>query len=328
MRLRPWLWGVLAGLLVLAACARPAAVEEAPVTVTIGTQPWIGYGPWWIAKERGMDRAHGIDLRLVNFTTDQDLNSALAAGRMDGANMATHTSLILLSNDLPITVVLIEDTSTTADAVIAGVGVDSIADLAGKQVAFEEGATSDILLRHALEEAGMGIEDIRVVPMPAADAGAAAIAGRVEAAVTYEPYLSAALAEDPSFKIIYSGQDAPGLISDVLAFPDAFLEQHADVAEELLRVWEEALGFLEANPEEGRGIIARAVEADPAELASAFDGVQFFHLADSASDLAPGGAFRESMASILDVLVGQGAVEASFPFDQAVTERFAAAAGP
>ena len=43
----------------------------------------------------------------------------------------------------------------------------------------------------------MTIDDIEKVPMPAADAGAALIAGQVPVAVTYEPYLTLADAAEP-----------------------------------------------------------------------------------------------------------------------------------
>ena len=40
--------------------------------------------------------------------------------------------------------------------------------------------------------------------MPAADAGAALIAGKVPVAVTYEPYLTLAMAAEHKVKMIYS----------------------------------------------------------------------------------------------------------------------------
>ena len=43
----------------------------------------------------------------------------------------------------------------------------------------------------------MTIADIQKVPMPAADAGAALIAGKVPVAVTYEPYLTLAMQQNP-----------------------------------------------------------------------------------------------------------------------------------
>ena len=46
-------------------------------------------------------------------------------------------------------------------------------------------------------------------------AGAAAIAGRVDAAVTYEPYLTVALKQGKGFHLIYTAGQRPGIISDL-----------------------------------------------------------------------------------------------------------------
>ena len=82
--------------------------------------------------------------------------------------------------------------------------VTDIKGLKGKQVAYEEGTTSDILLNYALSQNGMTIADIQKVPMPASDAGAALIGGKVPVAVTYEPYLTLAMQQNKNVKMIYS----------------------------------------------------------------------------------------------------------------------------
>ena len=38
----------------------PCEVTE----LAIGTQPWIGYGPFYIADAHGCDTDHGVDIRL------------------------------------------------------------------------------------------------------------------------------------------------------------------------------------------------------------------------------------------------------------------------
>src|SRR5690606_15228991 len=118
-------------------------------------------------------------------------------GELDMANVATHTAMAIAAAGVPIKVVALLDVSTTADAIIADDTVATVADLKGKPVAYEEGTTSDILLNYALAQVGMSTADIQRVPMPAADAGAALIGGRVPVAVTYEPYLSLAMLQDP-----------------------------------------------------------------------------------------------------------------------------------
>ena len=167
-------------------------VSAAP-TLRIGTQPWLGYGPWWIAQEKGFFAARGVNVQLINFIQDQDINAALASRRLDGANIATHTAINFIDRGVDIRLVLLMDASYEADAIIADASIKSIKDLRNKRVAFEEITTSDLLLTYALRENGMSKSDIRPVPMPAADAGTALIAGRVDVAVTYEPYLTAAL---------------------------------------------------------------------------------------------------------------------------------------
>ena len=143
-----------------------AATSQAAelTTVGMGTQPWIGYGPWEIAKAQGFDKAHGIDLQLSTFTTDADVTSAFASNKIVATNAASITVGRLLDKYPDQAIVLVEDISTSADAIIAGPSVASVADLKGKKVAYEEGSTSDLLLRYALGTAGLTMEDITAVP--------------------------------------------------------------------------------------------------------------------------------------------------------------------
>jgi NitT/TauT family transport system substrate-binding protein len=174
----------------------------------------------------------------------------------------------------------------TADAIISAGAVGSIADLKGKQVAFEEGTTSDILLNYALAANGMSIDDVKKVPMPAADAGSALIAGRVPVAVTYEPYISLAKAQSDKVKLLYSAGENPGLISDVFIVRDEFVSEKPGQIVALLKSWEAALADYRANTAEGRAIISEAVGAKPEELATGFDGVTYYSLAENKTELS------------------------------------------
>ncbi len=212
-----------AALLAGAALSRvaPAFAAEIPATpeagaIKMGIEPWLGYGQWHIAAKKGLFKSSGLDqVEIVNFTTDADFNAALAAGQLDCGSIATHTAMNFLAAGLPIRIVALLDISKTADAMISDGSVTDIKGLKGKQVAYEEGSTSDILLNFALDANGMTIADIERVPMPAADAGSALIAGRVPVAVTYEPYLTLAMQQNKNVKMIYEAGVSPGLISDV-----------------------------------------------------------------------------------------------------------------
>jgi len=288
-------------LLALSACtgqvASPTAVE--PVKVRIGTQPWIGYGPWWIAKEKGLFEKNGLDAELVDFVQDTEVNAAFASGDMDAANLATHTAIKLFSNGVDLRTVLLEDASYAADAILAKPEIQSISDLKGRTVAYEEGSTSDLLLNYALMQNNMSLADINPSPMPAADAGSALIADKVDAAVTYEPYISAALAENKNLKLLYDAGERPGLISDVFVVSGKFLKENPLAVLALLKVWDEAMTFYKENPEEAKAIIATAVGSTPEELATAFDGVRFYDLAENRAQLT--GDFLKTIEDVAKV---------------------------
>ena len=286
----PFLGLVTAALLSLGAAPAVQAdgipTTPEPGSFKLGIEPWLGYGQWYVAQDKGLFAKNGLaDVQIVNFAEDKDINAALASGQLDAANIATHTAMGMVAAGLPVKIVLLLDVSMTADAIIAGKGITSIADLKGKQVAFEEGTTSDILLKYALDKAGMSVADIQPVPMPASDAGGALIAGRVPVAVTYEPYLTAAMAQDKDVKEIFSAGIDPGLISDVLVVRDEVIKSHPGQVLAMIKSWDQALAAYKADTPGGRAIISKAVGASVDELNTAFDGVRYYSVADNKTAL-------------------------------------------
>jgi NitT/TauT family transport system substrate-binding protein len=279
------------------------AVEEG--TFQMGVEPWIGYGPWWIADKNGHFTANGVDTVVTNFNTDADINAALTSGQIHGANIATHTALRLAAEGTPITIVLLLDQSNAADAILANADIASVTDLAGKQVAYEEGTTSDILLRYALGENGLTIDDVTPVLMGASDAGVAITADQVPAAVTYEPYITSALAENPDLKLLYTAEEKPGLIGDVFVVSNDYLASHPGQVHALLQAWGDAMADYDADPAAGQAIIEEAVGAEIGSLATAFEGVDLYDLQE-ANDLMTGGDYGATLKEVKDIALAAG----------------------
>ena len=270
----------------------PAAPESGPIKM--GIEPWLGYGQWHIAAKKGYFKQVGLEsVEIINFNTDADINAALAAGQLQCGNIATHTAMNFIAAGLPLKIVALLDVSKTADAMVSDGSVTDIKGLKGKQVAYEEGTTSDILLNYALSQNGMTIADIQKVPMPASDAGSALIAGKVPVAVTYEPYLTLAMQQNPKVKMIYSAGENPGLISDVFVVREEFLKEKPGQIVALLKAWDLALADYRKDTAGGRAIIAQAVGAKPEELATAFEGVVYYSLAENKTEL--GGNFSSKV---------------------------------
>ncbi|MDR1710948.1 MAG: ABC transporter substrate-binding protein [Propionibacteriaceae bacterium] len=288
----------LAGLaLLLTGCGQvaptttsdPAASGDAPAPqdttkVSIAMEAWLGYGAWYIAEDQGYFAANGIEADLPMFDSDADMVAAFVSGQVQAMNVASHTALKMMEDGVDMKVVLLEDASTSADAIIATGDVKTVADLKGKKVAYEEGATSDLLLNYALAQNGMTIADIEKMPMNASDAGTALIAGQVPAAVTYEPYITAAQGAG-SVNIVYEAGAKPGLISDVLAVRSDFIASNPAAVTALVKSWGQAVDYYNSNTENARAIISKGLGESPEDLATAFDGVQYFDLAENKAQL-------------------------------------------
>lgn len=281
--------------LALAALAASVGIAQAE-PVRLGLQPWLGYGPLWVAEEKGFFDKHGVDVELTNFNWDQDMVAALASGNLDVIAAATNTTIAAINGGADVKGFLILDLSAEADAILAGEGVNSVADLKGKKVAFESGATSDLLMNYALKQNGMSLSDIEHVPMGASEAGLALISGQVDAAVTYEPYISAALSQGDGHKVLYTAAEKPGLISDMLIASAEWLQAHPQEAEGIIRAWDEAIAFIRENPAEGQAMIAKAVGSPMEEFEPAFKGVRLYNAAENKQIL--GGEFQDSVAEI------------------------------
>ena len=320
--------GTLGGV---TATFRNALAQDIPAKpeaggIKMGIEPWLGYGQWHVAAKKGLFKAQGLDsVEIVNFTTDADLNAALASGQLDCGNIATHTAMAFAAAGLPIKIVMLLDVSMTADAMLSDGSIGSVAELKGKQVAYEEGTTSDILLNYALAANGMSIADIQKVPMPAADAGSALIAGKVPVAVTYEPYLTLAMNQNKKAKMIYSAGAEPGLISDVLVVNDKFLQEKPGQILALLKSWDAALAAYKADTAGSRAIISEAVGAKPEELATAFDGVTYYSVAENKTQLS-GDYAKKVMPSVKAAATKAGILTKDVDAAALIDPRFVAAA--
>ncbi len=284
----------------LGVMAMPVQGQSNP-KVKLGVQPWLGYGPWWIAEANGYFADHGLDVEVIDFTWDQDMNAALASGRLDVEAVATNTMIAMINQGVDAQAFLLLDASFEADAILAHKDITSIADLAGREVAYEPGSTSDLLLNYALNEAGLSIDDVKSVPIAAAQVGIALIAGQVDVGVTYEPYISAALKDRDEYGVLYTAAERPGLISDVMIAQRSYIEENPEIILALALAWNDAITFLRENPDEGGQIIADAVGSPLEEFQVAFEGVQVFDLEENAVQFS--GEFLETFVTVGEIMM-------------------------
>lgn len=273
-------WVLIGALLGGLGLAEVAAAEPLKIRYSI----WVGYGPLFIAKEKGYFREEKVDVELINMNDPKEGFFAMAAERLDGVVSTIDTMLLYLKTGKEFQYVLALDDSAGGDGIVARKEIKSVKDLKGKKVAFAEGSVSQFFLNVLLKEAGLTQKDIEAVNMKPEDAGAAFIAGKVDAAVTWEPWLSKGKAA-PHGHILVDSSKTPGLITDVLILRRDVVAKRGKEIQGLVNAWNKAVAYWEKNPVESNEIMAKGVGdwlKDPKVFADVLSGVKFYNKAGNA----------------------------------------------
>ncbi len=251
---------------------------DKPVKISFST--WTGYGPIWLAQQQGFFKAHGLDVNIQVIESPGERLNALAAGALDGAASTVDTFVRVAAKGIPVVQVMGIDESVGGDGIVAKKEIQSIKDLKGKTVAVSIGSTSHWFLANVLDQNGMSLDDVKVQDMTAGDAGAAFVAGRVDVAVTWEPWLSRAQQTDFGHTLVTS-KEYPGLIVDSFGFRPDFAKAHPDVVVAFLAGWNDAMNYWKANQDPAVKIMADALKVKPESFTADLAGLRIFTIDDS-----------------------------------------------
>ncbi len=258
--------------------AKPAAAPAKAEPIIIAYTPWSGYAALFIAQDKGMFKSKGLDVQLQSIEGVGDRKQALLAKKIQGMAASLDVSVAAAGEGVPMKFVWGFDASFGADGLIVqkDSGIKTVADLKGKQVAYHKGSAAHFFLIEILGKAGLKDSDITSVDMKASEAAAAFMAGKVQAAVTWEPHLSKAVAAGAT--LLSSTKDTPDLIADVLAMHEDFVKANPDKVQGLVSALAEATEFLAKNPEESSKILAAAFKMKPEEVTADLKTMKFYDL--------------------------------------------------
>lgn len=264
----------LAVIATLGLCSPSLAAEKLKVALST----WVGYGPLYIAKAQGLFEKEGLDVDLIIMEDVKTRMPALAAGRIDAAVTTIDTVLGFSSAERPLTYLFAIDDSRGGDGIVANKEIKSVSDLKGKKIAYTEGSVSQFFLSVLLKDAGLSLKDVQSLNMTAGDAGAAFVAGKVDAAVTWEPWLSRGKAT-PHGAVLVDSAAKPGLITDIMVTTKKTLTEREAAMKGLYRAWSAAVEWQKTHVEEADKIMAKGVGGwleDPKVFAETRAGIAFY----------------------------------------------------
>jgi NitT/TauT family transport system substrate-binding protein len=252
------------GIAFAAALALPG-MARAETQVAIGMSGWTGFAPLTLAKEAGIFEKNGLDVTIKKIP-QKDRHLAIASGDIQCAATTVETWVVWNANGVATRQIFQLDKSYGADGMAVRNDIASIEDLKGKTVAASAPGTAPYFtLAWFLSKNGLSVKDVTVVNLEPAAAAQAFIAGQGDAAMTYEPYLSAVREKPEAGKIIATTLDYP-MIMDTFGCTPAFLEEHPEAAKALADSYFEALEMIAKEQEKAYGIMGADVKQTPEQF--------------------------------------------------------------
>jgi sulfonate transport system substrate-binding protein len=232
--------------------------------VVIGNN--FGHLPMFVGAEKGIFKKHGIDVRMKVVDTGTDMVNALRSGDAQFGDMSVTTFIKAVHSGEPFKVIGIITNDATRDnpdeplgiVTRQGAGIGGVADLRGKRIGLARGQTSDEYFKAVLRRAGIRYEELTIENIWSQFGLAPALNdGKVDAVVTWEPYVTAILEQVvDSFLVIRGGHHmsyvmvlttheptvagSPAIVRDFtagLAGASHYTRSHCDESVEIFAKW-------------------------------------------------------------------------------------------
>jgi NitT/TauT family transport system substrate-binding protein len=241
-------------------------------------------------------------VKLKPFSNPGDTLPALVAGQLDvGLTTLQNLAVLAGNSQSDVAAIALLDSSNGADAVVAKKSIKTFADLKGKTVALTLGEVNHYLFLVGLKQHNVDASSIKITSMSADDAGAAFVAGKVDAAVTWEPWVTKATKSGGH--VIFTSASAPDTIMDSVAVRRSSLTKNTAAYRKLISAIDRGVASLKAQPEQSVAIIGKYLNAPPEDVKGMLSGDKIYALSDNKAlfgDTRTPGPVYGSMKAVID----------------------------
>jgi len=248
---------IVAAAIIAVFTVTPAVAQG--TKVAIGISGWTGFAPLVLAKEAGIYSKSGLDVSIKKIP-QASRHLAIASGDIQCAATTVETWIVWNANGVATTQLFQMDKSYGADGMVVRNTIASIKDVKGKTVAASAPGTAPYFtLAWFLKKNGLTVKNVTVVNMEPAAAAQAFIAGQNDAAMTYEPYLSAVREKPEAGKIIATTLDYP-MVMDTFGCTPKFISENEAAVKAITKSYFDALELIKTDQKKAYEIMGADVK--------------------------------------------------------------------
>ena len=281
----------------------PGCSRDEPLD--IGLHPWPGYEPLLLARDFGW---LGEAVRLSEGHNAGDSIAGLKSGALSAAGLTLDEVLGLRVGGMPLTVVLVMNESVGADVVLARSGIQTPADIKGKRIAVEQGASGAVVLQKLLAAGGLEAADIERVNAAPSDQLPLWQSAQIDVAISYPPFSKPLMRAGA--QPIFDSRQFPQTILDVLAVRTDHMYQYDETLRTLIHGHFRALDHLRTSREDGLRRIAARRNLSYEETEASFRGLNLPGLSANSSLLAASGGLEATARNLNALMTSTGLLAA------------------
>ncbi|AZU62032.1 ABC transporter substrate-binding protein [Neobacillus mesonae] len=259
-----------AGLLAGCGSSESAGSSQKEKTVVIGYFPNIDHAPAMVAKEKGYyekELGKGVKVEYKTFPDGGAFMTALKTGDIDAGLVGPGPVMNNFTNGADVKILAGASSGGTAIVASKKSGINSVEDFNGKTfITPGVGCTHDVQMETFLQDYGISSARIggtlkHVTGNPAQYANMFE-SGKVDLAAVPEPWASQLVKQVGAKVIVDSSKISYGqtLPNTILVSSGKKIKEDKDVIAKIVKAQEEAIAFIEKNPEEAKEITVKAIK--------------------------------------------------------------------
>lgn len=244
--------------------------QPPPEPLRIVSSPWPGYEPLYLARDLGYLQESSV--RITELPSSNLNMEAFSNGSTDLSTLTLDETLTLLARGQKLRILLVMDVSNGADAVVARPEIKSLAELKGKRVGMENIPLGAYILSRVLDMTGLQTSDMEIIPMPEDKHEKAYHQGKIDAAITMEPYKTR-LTQAGAHVLLDSSQIADEIFDLIVVREDVYLSRREELCA-LARQWFRALDYVQANQQQAYAYMGKRLGMDTEAFRNAMAGLK------------------------------------------------------
>ncbi len=234
-----------------------------PQTVTLASTASLLDSLVWIANVQGYFKDEGLEVIFHVYPSGKRALIGMLEGNADISTTADVPFMAQLYKHPDLRVIATVGSADDELKIITRTdrGIVKPADLKGKTIATQEASAVHFFLHLYLLQHYISEDDLKVLFMKTEDLPVALANGTIDAMSLREPFITKASKLLNGEIQVFS---EPALYRKTynLVSRNAYIQQHPDIIEKLLKALLKAEYFIEANPEQARQVMARLLKTD------------------------------------------------------------------